>query len=83
MQTGLGRPVVAFPIVEMSERELKVRGCFRYGPGAFELAVDFLRRRKIDVKALITEVVEFEHATDAWEITKSGKGIKTLIRVGG
>lgn len=80
IQVGLGKPIVAFPITEMSERGMTMKGVFRYGPGAFELAVDFLRRKRIDVKQLITQRVDFEQTVEAWEITKSGSGIKTLIR---
>ena len=57
-----------------------VKGSFRYGPGDFELAVGFLRDRKIDVKKLITGIVDFEEAPKAWESVGRGVGIKTLIR---
>lgn len=80
VQTGLGRPMMQFPLVEMSEKELHMHGCFRYGAGDFNLAVDLLRTGKVDVKRLITKVVPFERATEAWECTRKGEGIKTLIR---
>lgn len=80
VQTGLGRPKIEFPIVEMSEKELMVRGCFRYGSGDFELAVSLLKRGVVDVKSLISSVVEFEDATSAWNKTARGEGVKNLIR---
>jgi D-xylulose reductase len=80
VQTGLGQPKIEFPIVTLSEKELMVRGCFRYGSGDFELAMELLRSGAVKVKSLITNVFEFEDATKAWEATGSGKGIKNLIK---
>ncbi|KAI4641356.1 uncharacterized protein J4E78_010419 [Alternaria triticimaculans] len=80
VQTGLGKPKIEFPIVAMGQKELMVRGCFRYGAGDYELAVGFLEKGLIDVKPLISSVTPFEKATDAWEQTSRGEGIKNLIR---
>ncbi|KAF2820248.1 GroES-like protein [Ophiobolus disseminans] len=80
VQTGLGKPKVEFPIVAMGQKELMVRGCFRYGPGDYELAVGYLRQGLIDVKPLISSVTKFEDATEAWEKTARGEGIKILIQ---
>jgi D-xylulose reductase len=57
-----------------------MKGCFRYGAGDYELAMHLLEFAKIPVKDLITGVFPFEEVTSAWERTKSGQGIKTLIR---
>jgi len=80
VQTGLGKPKIEFPIVAMSQKELLMRGCFRYGAGDYELAVRLLEKGLIDVKSLITSVTPFEKATDAWEKTSRGEGIKNLIQ---
>lgn len=80
VQTGLGRPKIEFPIVAMSQKELMVRGCFRYGPGDYELAVKYLEKKKIDVKPLISSVSKFEDATEAWDKTARGEGVKNLIQ---
>jgi D-xylulose reductase len=80
VQVGLGKPRIEFPIVAFSEKELLFRGCFRYGSGDFELAVDLLRRGVVQVEELITDIVEFEHATFAWDSTQKGQGIKNMIR---
>ncbi|RMZ67460.1 D-xylulose reductase A [Pyrenophora seminiperda CCB06] len=80
VQTGLGKPKIEFPIVAMGQKELMVRGCFRYGAGDYELAVRLLERGLIDVKPLITSVTPFEKATYAWEKTSGGEGIKNLIQ---
>lgn len=80
VQTGLGKPKIEFPIVTLSEKELLVRGCFRYGSGDFELAAEMLRSGAVKVKSLITGYVDFENATEAWDMTARGESIKTLIR---
>lgn len=79
VQTGLGKAKVEFPIVALSQKELCVRGCFRYGAGDYEMAVGLLEKRLIDVKPLISSVTPFERATEAWDKTKRGEGIKNLI----
>ncbi|PSK36579.1 hypothetical protein B9Z65_1762 [Elsinoe australis] len=81
VQVGLGKPKIEFPIVEMSEKEIKMMGCFRYGSGDFVLALSLLERKRIAVGKLITKTVPFEAAVDAWETAKRGEGIKTLIQV--
>lgn len=80
VQTGLGRPKIEFPVVAMSQKELMVRGCFRYGAGDYELAVKYLDAKKIDVKPLISSVSRFEDATQAWDKTARGEGVKNLIQ---
>ena len=80
VQGGLGKPNITFPIITMSEKELTMKGCFRYANGDFELALKMIGEGRIPVKDLITKQVEFAQATEAWETTRRGEGIKTLIR---
>jgi D-xylulose reductase len=80
VQTGLGKPVISFPILAMSEKELHCHGAFRYGPGDYETALGFLEKGTIPVKELITKIFPFEKVTEAWETTKRGEGIKNLIQ---
>jgi D-xylulose reductase len=80
VQTGLGKPIINFPILIMSEKELHCHGAFRYGPGDYEIALGFLEKGAIPVKELISKVFSFEKATEAWETTKRGEGIKNLIQ---
>lgn len=80
VQTGLGKAVVNFPILAMSEKELHMHGAFRYGPGDYQVAMDVLEAGSIPVKSLISRVFDFENTTDAWEATKRGQGIKNMIR---
>lgn len=79
VQTGLGKPKIEFPIVAMGQKELLVRGCFRYGSGDYELAVSLLSKGLVDVKPLISSVTPFERATEAWDKTARGEGVKNLI----
>lgn len=80
VQTGLGKTKVEFPIVAMGQKELLVRGCFRYGAGDYELAVGLIEKKLVSVKPLISSVTPFEHATQAWDKTARGEGIKNLIQ---
>jgi D-xylulose reductase len=79
IQAGLGKPDVQFPIATLSEKEMVMKGSFRYGAGDYKMALHLLETRKVSVKELITCVVDFEKATEAWERTKKGEGIKNLI----
>ncbi|KAJ5114421.1 hypothetical protein NUU61_000180 [Penicillium alfredii] len=80
VQTGLGKRIVNFPISTVSENEITVKGCFRYGPGDFKMALELALSQKIELRPLITKIVPFENVIDAWETAKRGEGIKTLIR---
>lgn len=80
VQTGLGKPVINFPILTMSEKELHMHGAFRYNQGDFKVAMDVLESGNLALKSLISNIFDFEQATDAWEATKQGRGIKNMIR---
>lgn len=80
VQGGNGKPDVAFPIVLASSKELTIKGSFRYGPGDYALCLEMLSEGKIDVKKLITGVVKFTSAEDAFKAVSAGQGIKTLIQ---
>ncbi len=80
VQTGLGKPIINFPILTMSEKELHMHGAFRYGPDDYQVALDVLESRTVPIKTLISQVFDFEKTTDAWEATKAGRGIKNMIR---
>lgn len=80
VQTGLGKREVVFPISTVSENEITVKGCFRYGPADFKMALEMVSTKNIELKSFITNVFPFEKVVEAWETTKRGEGIKTLIR---
>lgn len=79
VQAGLGKGKVEFPIVTLSEKEMCLKGSFRYGPGDFETVVRLLGEGRVKVDGLVSGMVPFEKATEAWELTKKGVGIKNLI----
>ncbi|KAK7526519.1 chaperonin 10-like protein [Phyllosticta citriasiana] len=80
VQVGLGKSLLLFPMVVMSEKELNIKGCFRYGAGDFEMALRLMDEGLVPVKRLISSEVPFERATEAWDRTGRGEGIKNLIR---
>lgn len=80
IQAGLCKPDVLTPMLTVSEKELRVMGSFRYGSGDFEHAVRILEKGQVSVKPLISSMVPFEKAPEAWERTRKGEGIKNLIQ---
>lgn len=80
VQAGLGKAKIQFPIVVLSEKELNMKGSFRYNAGDYDMAMHLLKSKKVSVKELITSVEPFGRATQAWERTKRGDGIKNLIK---
>ncbi|VUC35863.1 unnamed protein product, partial [Clonostachys rosea] len=54
-------------------------GSFRYGPGDYRLAVELVAAGKVDVKKLVTSVVSFDKAEEAFKKVKEGEAIKVLI----
>lgn len=79
VQAGLGSPKVTFPIGVVCDKELVVKGSFRYGPGDYQLAIDLLADKRVDVEPLITERFTFEESERAFENVAAARGIKTLI----
>ncbi|KAL3417889.1 hypothetical protein PVAG01_10899 [Phlyctema vagabunda] len=80
VQVGMGKDKIQFPFVLFIQKELHISGCFRYNAGDFEIARDLVDSKKISVRALISSVEPFETASEAWEKTRKGSGIKNLIR---
>ncbi len=83
VQIGLGKHDQTLPLGFMCEREVVVKTSFRYGPGDYEIALEMLGDGKVDAKKMISSIVDFEQAAEAWERTRRGEGIKNLIRVQG
>lgn len=80
VQVGMGKPDQTLPLLYMSEKEIVLKTCFRYGPGDYEVALDMLCAGTIVVKSLISSTVPFEKAEEAWEKTRKGEGLKNLIQ---
>ncbi|KJK75140.1 D-xylulose reductase [Metarhizium anisopliae BRIP 53293] len=79
IQGGMGKSDITFPIMEMCQKEVTARGSFRYGPGDFKLAVELVSNGSVDVQRLITGVVPFKQAEEAFHKAKSGETVKMLI----
>jgi len=79
VQAGMGKPDITFPIMALCQKEVTAKGSFRYGSGDYKLAVQLVSSGKINVKALISSIVRFEDAEQAFRDVKGGKGIKYLI----
>lgn len=79
VQIGMGKPDQTLPIGAMCEKEMVVKTAFRYGAGDYETALGLIHSGKVAVKPLISSIVPFERATEAWEKTMKGEGIKNLI----
>lgn len=79
VQGGMGRDEISFPIMAACTKELNLRGSFRYSSGDYKLAVELVGSGKLSVKELVTKVVAFRDAEQAFLEVKAGKGIKTLI----
>jgi len=79
VQGGMGKSDITFPIMAMCLKEVTAKGSFRYGPGDYTLAVDLVASGKVDVKKLVTGVVSFKQAEEAFKKVKEGEAIKILI----
>lgn len=79
LQGGMGKADVNFPIMALCAKEVTAHGSFRYGAGDWKIAVDLVASKKVDVRRLISEIVEFKDAEKAFNKVKEGQVIKILI----
>ena len=79
VQGGMGKTDITFPIMAMCIKEVSCRGSFRYGAGDYELAIELVASGKVDVKKLVSGIVSFDKAQEAFEKVKEGQVIKMLI----
>ncbi|KAG7106361.1 D-xylulose reductase A like protein [Verticillium longisporum] len=80
VQGGMGKADINFPIMALCLKEVTAKGSFRYGPGDYKLAIDLVANGSVNVKKLISEVVSFREAEDAFKKVKQGQVIKVLIK---
>ncbi|EOR00926.1 hypothetical protein E3P92_00361 [Wallemia ichthyophaga] len=82
VQVGMGRPDIQIPVGAMMSKEIQYRTSFRYGPGAYDLAIDLVSQGKINLKELHTHSFAYNDALSAFDSTKAGKGKdgKSLIK---
>ena len=79
IQIGLGKSDISLPILNMCEKETVLKTAWRYAPGDYEIALNLLDEGKVSVTPLISSLMPFEKAHEAWEKTKNGVGIKNII----
>ena len=80
VQIGMGKHNQSLPLGTMCEKEIVLKAAFRYGPGDYDTAINLLETGGISVKSMISSIVPFEQAPEAWERTMRGEGIKNLIK---
>jgi L-idonate 5-dehydrogenase len=66
IQLGLGGDVL-IPLVSVTTKELNLRGSFRFH-SEFELAVNMMKKKLINVNPLITHKLDFKSAKEAFEL---------------
>ncbi|MBB4688144.1 zinc-binding dehydrogenase [Amycolatopsis jiangsuensis] len=75
-----GEPAPAFPLQLLQRQELDVRGCFRYGPGAFATAIALAASGQVDLAALVTARFPFAEAVTALTTALTDRAqLKVLI----
>lgn len=79
VQGGMGKSDISFPIMALCLKEVTARGSFRYGPGDYDLAIHLITSGQVDVKQLISDVVPFSRAEEAFRRVREGQVIKMLI----
>ena len=55
------------PLVSVTTKELKLKGSFRFH-SEFELAVEMMKRKLINVRPLITHNIPFQKAEEGFKI---------------
>ncbi|XP_063170528.1 sorbitol dehydrogenase isoform X1 [Candoia aspera] len=76
---GLGSEMATLPIVNAAVREVDIRGIFRYC-NTWPMAIAMLASKKVNVRPLVTHRFPLEKATEAFEATKKGIGIKIMLK---
>ncbi|CAN6605319.1 sorbitol dehydrogenase 1 [Trichomonascus vanleenenianus] len=79
MQVGNGKPIIEFAMSRVVNKELTVKGSFRYDYGDYKTAVELVASGKVNVKKLITHTVPFEKAEEAYQLVREGKAVKCII----
>ena len=81
---GLPRdnPMIDFDANALHYKEIGVFGAFASYRKQFEEALDFLASGRIDAKKFVTHRFPLERIVEGIEMTKSGKGLKSVIEPG-
>ena len=77
---GLGPADINLPIADAAIREVKILGAFRY-KDCFPTAIKLASSRTAELKKLISHRFEFDDTGKAFEVARSGAGMKVMIKV--
>ena len=75
---GLGAPTVEIPLQIVQDRELTLRGVFRYA-NTWPLAEQLAATREVDLAALVTGRYQLDDTVDALESTAKRAGLKAIV----
>ena len=80
VQIGHGAPEVPVPIIDLTVREIDLRGVFRYA-NSYQAALDLVASGRINVKPLITHRFTLKQTLKAFETAynRDEGAIKVLI----
>lgn len=81
VQVGMGKDEVKFPLGQFVEKELTMKGNFRYCHGDYQDAVDLLASGKVNIDPIISHRFAFKDAKQAYDnCVSNGKDVvKTII----
>ncbi|GHF76852.1 L-iditol 2-dehydrogenase [Amycolatopsis bartoniae] len=75
-----GEPEPAFPLQLVQRYEFDIRGCFRYGPGAFATAIAWAADGRVDLAALVTSRFSLDETAAALEAALTDRSqLKVVI----
>jgi L-iditol 2-dehydrogenase len=79
IQVGLGKPNLSLPVGQICDKEVTLKGSFRYRPRDFKLAIGLLDSGRIRLDGLVTHEFPFGEAEQAFKNVAGRGGIKTVI----
>lgn len=79
VQAGLGQTVTSFPTFSIVAKEISVVGTVRYTAGCFQVAIDLVARKRVDLRPLITSVYPLTRSLDALEAVRKGNDMKIVV----
>ncbi|KAM0793399.1 hypothetical protein ACM66B_000851 [Microbotryomycetes sp. NB124-2] len=74
VQVGMGPDSINLPVATLLNKEITMKGSFRYGPGCYVQSLDLVSRGLVDLKPLISHRYSFKDARKAFDANKAGKG---------
>ncbi|XP_065579172.1 sorbitol dehydrogenase-like isoform X2 [Artemia franciscana] len=75
---GRGTPEVSLNVSQILQKELEIRGIFRYA-NCYQKALDLVSSGKVDLSRFVTHRFALEESEQALEAAHGGKGVKIMI----